>query len=106
MPMTPDQLIHKYSPIGQWQLVDVVFPAAPDTEISIRHTLTPQQPRDIHYTVVRNCTGGTVYESQALNRKEWGTNFIVLCADNTSWKGRLLLWVPKTQQPFNPLEIT
>src|SRR5678816_4586119 len=84
-----DQL--ERDPFVDWEIVDVQFPDDPDTDYVIRHSLGPDRPRDVHYRVIKQFTPGTVYESNAVGRKEWSNDFIVLRSDEGGWTGRLLL---------------
>lgn len=104
---TITQLNHKTNPIGKWTYVDVQFPATPNTDCVIRHGLLPDSPNDVEYSIVRTTTGGTVYEPlEVVGAKASTTQYIILRSDTASWKGRLLLTVPKSPKPFNPLEIS
>ena len=82
-------------PFQQWQIVDVQFPSTANTDYVIRHKLAPQNPRDVHYRVIKQFNNGVVYESAAPGGKQWGSDFIVLRSDKASWCGRILLGVVK-----------
>lgn len=75
-------------PFVGWQAVDVQFPSTPHSDYVIRHGLTVDNPKDVHYRVIKQFTSGTVYEaSDAI----WTHEYVVLRSDVANWTGRLLL---------------
>jgi hypothetical protein len=80
-------------PFVSWEIVDVQFPSTPDTDLVIRHNLHVEQPRDVHYRVIKQFTQGDVYETVEGGSTKWTTDYIVLRSDFGGWTGRLLLGV-------------
>lgn len=90
--------LHSVVPDGQWQIVDVSFTAA-NADVQIAHTLSPADPADVEYSVIRLNAAAVVYEDQSASRQHWADGFIVLRA-SAICKARLLLRVLKT--PITP----
>lgn len=88
----------KRDPFVNWQVVDVQFPATPHSDYVIRHTLTVDDPKNVHYRIIKQFTGGTVYEAPD---SQWTPQFIVLRSDTTNWTGRLLLGTLDDQTNFD-----
>lgn len=97
--------LHRRLPWGKWQIVDVKFPSGANTDYVIGHDLGPTDPQDVHYTVLKQTTAGTIYQSFAGSAKPWTTSYIVLRSDTSNWKGRILLTLLKNPMTFNPMEI-
>ena len=88
-----DKSIREISPIAQYQLVEVVFPATPDTDLLVRHGLMVENPYDVYFQPVRQSTAGSVYEDVTPGRRAWASNYIVLRSDVASWTGTLMLTI-------------
>jgi hypothetical protein len=103
--VTPKELdieLHDRVPDGQWEIVDVVFPATAGADFQIPHSLSPASPEQVEYTVLRQATPGTVYEDRSSTRAAWNPGYIVLRSDTASWTGRLLLRVLKSSLLWTP----
>lgn len=88
--------IHKATPFGRWQFVDVTFSDF-DTDLVIPHDLKPSAAEQVFYTVVRQATPGSVYETGKETGAKLPTrNYIVLRSDTAGWHGRLLLTLAKS----------
>ena len=88
--------IHKATPVGRWEVVDVAFGAVPNEDLVIPHSLTPSASEQVHYQVVRAATPGTIYEPMDDGTAKTGNrNYIVLRSDTANWRGRLLLSIFK-----------
>lgn len=101
-PKDLDITLHDRVPDGQWEIVDVVFPATAQTDFQIPHSLSPASPEQLEYTVLRQATPGTVYEDRSATRTPWGPGFIILRSDTASWTGRILLRVLKSSLLWTP----
>lgn len=90
-----DIVLHDRVPDGQWEIVDVAFPATAHADFQIPHSLSPESAEQVEYTVLRQSTPGTVYEDRSATRTKWSPGFIILRSDTGGWTGRLLLRVLK-----------
>lgn len=79
------------SPWTRYQFVDVTFPASPNTDLDIRHTLKTATPENIRFQVVSADRAVRVYKDTTGTRKAWTTDVIYLRADVASAVCRLLL---------------
>lgn len=96
--------IHKATPVGRWQFVDVFFEDF-DTDVIVPHNLDPSASEEVFYTVVRQAGPGVVYESSSEpGAKKPARNYIVLRSDTSDLRVRLLLTLVKTSavglEPF------
>ena len=89
--------IHRVTPAGRWELVDVTFPTIPNTDLTIPHGLQPLGNEEVYYTVVRQATSGTIYEVfNEAGARSSQRNYLVLRSDTAEWHGRLLLTIIKS----------
>lgn len=98
-----DASLNQRDPFVQWQTVDVQFPATANTDYIIRHNLQVDNPKDIHYRVIKQFTGGSVYESVEPGTKPWTSSYIVLRSDFGGWTGRLMLGTLNKVPGFNTI---
>ncbi len=96
-----DILLTERCPYGHYEVVDVKFEGA-NADFIIPHSLNPEHPQDVQYSVLRQTTDGVVYEATDAN---WTNDYIILRASTASWCGRLLLSVLTEQRTFNPLTL-
>lgn len=80
-------------PFAQWEEVDVVFPAAANTDLIIRHTLLPTLPEQVNYIPIRKGQAGDVYHDTTGTRVPWQLGYIRLRCSVASAKVTLLLYV-------------
>lgn len=81
------------TPVAQYQVVTVTFPATPGLDKIVRHKLNVENPNDIYVTVLRQSVAGSVYEDKTATRKPWQQGYIVLRSDAANWQGTLMLSV-------------
>lgn len=65
------------APHTGWQYVTVTFGGA-NSDYMIEHQLTPSNPEDIDYQVVRKDRACDVYHDQSGTRRDWASSYIVL----------------------------
>lgn len=96
--------LNKRDPFASWEWYDVQFPATPHTDLVIPHTLTVDEPKDVHYRVIKQFTAGTVYEAPSA---VWTHEYVVLRSDVGGWTGRILLGVlDEEDDDFDESEFT
>lgn len=96
--------IHKATPVGRWQFVDVTFDA-PDKDVIIPHSLEPSAAEEVFYQVVRQSDEGSVFEASSQpDAKKPTRNYIVLRCNQAGLRVRLLLTLVKSSavglEPF------
>ena len=82
-------------PVRDYRYVEVTFTSA-NTDQDVVHTLTPVNPENINYLVVRKDRACDIYHDQSGTRRVWGTNYIVLKSSVASATVTLLLTIPRT----------
>ncbi len=87
--VNPDRL----QPWAQWEEVDVVFSATPDTDTIVQHSLTPPDPEHVNYMPIRKSQAADVYHDGTGTRKPWGAGYIVLRSPVANARVTLLLTV-------------
>lgn len=80
-------------PYAQWVEVDVVFGPSANTDLSIAHPLTPNNPEAVDYQVLRKSLSVDVYHDTSGTRKAWSSGVIVLRATQANAQVSLLLSV-------------
>lgn len=80
-------------PFAMWEEVDVVFPAAANTDLLIKHHLIPANPENINYLPIRKGQAADVYHDVTGTRKPWQGEYIYLRSNVASAKVTLLLYV-------------
>lgn len=79
-----DKLALKGVPITAFEYVTVTFPATPNTDYDIAHTLLPANPERIDYEVVKRDRACGVYNDQSGTRRKWQAGYITLRCDTAS----------------------
>ena len=87
--------IKNFTPVVDWQYIEVTFGSA-NTDYDIRHNLTPANPEEILYQVVRADRATAIYHDQTGTRKAWGTGYIILRSSVASAKVTLLLTIRRS----------
>jgi hypothetical protein len=90
---TLESAFRKRSPFASWQMVEVLFPASANTDVDIRHTLTPTTPNQLGWLIVRSSGAGVVYRGFG---STWGVGYIRLRSSLASHRATLLLFTPLT----------
>lgn len=80
-------------PFAQWEVVDVTFPSAANTDLLVAHSLQPPSPEHVYYWPIRNAQAARVYHDVSGSRKPWQASYIWLRSDVASAKMTLLLFV-------------
>jgi hypothetical protein len=98
-----EQRMERKLPFGQYEYVDVEFPAA-NTEVVIRYNiLRPEHPNDVKWLDIQPgsvYSGGsenpaTIYRSANPSRKAWASGYVVLMANVAGYSTRLLLFTER-----------
>lgn len=90
-----NQDLEDRAPTADSEIVTVTFPSSPDTDQVVPTTLTPADPENIHYEVVRQNQAAIVYDSQAAGRSAWQPGYLILRCDTASAVVTLRLSVPR-----------
>lgn len=95
--------LERQIPQGQYEYVEVTFPAA-NTEVVIKYSnLRPENPESVRWIDI---TPGSVYSGGSENvatifrsgnpsRKAWADGYIVLMSDVANYSTRLLLFLER-----------
>lgn len=105
--MINDQEKQELGPYGQYEEVNVTFPATAGTDLIVRHSLKPYTPEHIDYEIVRQNQPAIVYQDGAATRTPWQDGYIVVRCNMANAKVTLRLSVRHRQQTLdlNPVEI-
>lgn len=76
-------------PFGKWQFVEVHFTST-GQDFDIAHGLSPANPEDVRYIVVRSSAPCSIYQDLSASRRPWLSNTIFLRSNATA-RVRLLL---------------
>lgn len=90
-PATLEAALRRRSPFGQWSLVEVTFPPTAGVEADIPHTLTPPDPDQVGWIVVRSSGPGVITRTYTT---DWRPGVIRLRSTQPSHAATLLLFVP------------
>jgi len=80
---------------AEWTEVDVTFPSSANTDVAIRHDLTPPDPNNVYYFPVRKSAAAHVYHDTTGTRRAWQSGTIYLRSDVANVKMKLILYVPR-----------
>lgn len=87
----------KTQPFSQWQIVEVTFPSTPNTDVLVTHNMSPDNPEDIGYLVLR-CSAPVYSISHDMSgtRRPWVNGLIALRSSVPSTQATILLFVTTT----------
>ncbi len=83
------------SPFTQFEYVPITFLAA-DTDLDIRHHLTPPTPEQVDYQLVRTDRATTLYHDTSGTRRPWGKGFMTLRSSTANAVTTILVTVRRT----------
>lgn len=85
-----ETLLDRQTPIRSWEIQTITFTAA-DTDQDVATSLTPANPEDVFYQVVRTSGGGVVYQDMSGARTAWQRGLIYLRCTQTITVDLLLM---------------
>lgn len=86
---------------AEWTEVTVTFPSTANTDIGIKHDLTPPDPNNVYYFPVRKSAAAEVYHDASGTRKAWQPGTVFLRSNVASVKMTLILYVPRHASTAN-----
>lgn len=84
------------TPFTDFEFVDVTFPVGANTDKDIRTTLTPDDPNNIDYLVIRADRACAVYHDQSGTRRVWQRGYVVLRCNTANAVCTIMLFIRRT----------
>lgn len=89
------QALWRGSPAAAFEFVDVTFTTA-NIDHDVLHGLTPPNPEDVEYIVLRADRATSIYHDQTGTRRPWGHGYIILRSSTANAVVKVLLMVKRT----------
>jgi hypothetical protein len=98
-----DDALSKFCPFRQWQLVNVQFPTAPNTDIDIAHSLKLSRAENVVYIPLQQSSPTTIWHNRNAGATPWSNQVIRLRSTVGGAKALILLaTVPERNLPGLP----